>query len=279
MSVTFVGAGSLASAMAVLLQRAGYTIEEIVTRDDAASRQRGAVLARMVGAQAATMARATLRVDIVWLAVNDDAIAMCADALAQRGEWKGRIALHSSGALASDEMEALRQRGAHTGSLHPMMTFVKNVVPELRGVSFAIEGNSVATTVAKQIVRALGGTSFAISKENKGLYHAFGAFISPLLVAQLTAAEEVARAAGVPQKNVVPAMAPIILRTLENYFSEGGAAAFSGPLLRGDVNTIERHVAALKDSGAAEVYRALATYAVKALPVKNWKALEKVLKS
>ena len=139
-----------------------------------------------------------------------------------------------------------------------MMTFVKNEPPDLSGVAFALEGDRSAVAVAKRLALDVGGTVFAIKKQAKPLYHAFGALLSPLLVAQLTAAEEVARAAGIPRNVVASAMAPIIIRTLGNYFAEGGAKAFSGPLVRGDVETIRRHVSALGDRPAADVYKVLA---------------------
>ncbi len=277
-TVSFVGAGSLTSGLSVRLREAGFVIDEIVVRSRRESLSRARAVAKKCGAHAASMDDATYAADVIWFAVSDDALADCAQAASTHGNWRGKIVLHSSGALTSDVLSALQKREAKVASLHPMMTFVKTEAPRLQGVAFAVEGDRAAVVLARRIAEDLGGEVFTVKKSAKPLYHAFGAFLSPLLVAQLTAAEEVARMAGVPPSMMAKSMTPIILRTLENYFAEGGAKAFSGPLLRGDVETIRRHTKALGKSGAAKVYRALARYAVAKLPVKERKALERVLR-
>ena len=275
--ISFVGAGALANGLAKRLRESGYRIDEIIVRDGRESLAKGRRLATKVRAKAVRLEQATFKADLIWFAVPDDSLASCAESVAKAANWNGRIALHSSGALTSDELAPLRKLGASVASLHPMMTFVKNQAPDLKGVAFAMEGDRRATAVGKRIAVDLGGTVFTIQKKAKPLYHVFGALLSPLLVSQLTAAEEVAKAAGIPASAVATAMAPILLRTLENYFAEGGAKAFSGPLVRGDVQTIRRHVAALGQKPAAEVYKVLARYAVDQLPVKNGEELKRVL--
>ncbi len=107
------------------------------------------------------------------------------------------MVFHSSGALTSDELAPLREKGARVASVHPMMTFVRGTVPEMAGVAFAIEGDAAAVRVATSVVQRLGGVGLTIKKQNKVLYHVFGSFASPLLVALLASLEEVAMAAGI----------------------------------------------------------------------------------
>jgi predicted short-subunit dehydrogenase-like oxidoreductase (DUF2520 family) len=221
---------------------------------------------------------AKLDADVLWLCVPDAAIAEVARALARGREWRGKIALHSSGALASDELRALRARGASVGSLHPMMTFAGAKPPALRGLTFAIEGDVRAARVARQIAGDLGGEAFAIQKAKKPLYHALGSFSSPLLVMLLSEAEQVGKAAGLEPAQTAKVVRAILRRTLENYFHGGAAAAFSGPMRRGDLVTIKRHMKELrKVRGAVEVYRALARASLKRLPVGNRKEMERLL--
>jgi predicted short-subunit dehydrogenase-like oxidoreductase (DUF2520 family) len=163
-TITLMGAGSLAGTLAPALRAAGYKIDEILSRDNTASRRRAQRLAREVGARVATAASARLAGDLVWLCVNDGSIAECAAQLAKHGSWTGRIALHSSGALTSDELAPLRARGASAASLHPMMSFVRQGRPPLAGVSFAFEGDRAACQPARRIVRDLGGRMHTISK-------------------------------------------------------------------------------------------------------------------
>ena len=132
----------------------------------------------------------------------------------------------------------------------------------------------VATRAARQIVERLGGNAFSIRKQNKVLYHAFGSFTSPLVIALMASLEQVALAAGVRKRDIKRVMLPLLSQTLRNYLEQDAAAAFSGPLVRGDVATVRKHLDELKKvPEAREVYVALAKAALKSLPVKNRKAL------
>src|SRR5216684_2081808 len=100
-------------------------------------------------------------------------------------------------------------------------------------------------------------------------------FCSPLIIALLTAGEKVARQAKIPQAELPRVMQPILMRTIENYVKQGAAASFSGPIKRGDVETIRKHLAALKKVPRARAaYVALVQVALEALPVGNRKQLE-----
>jgi predicted short-subunit dehydrogenase-like oxidoreductase (DUF2520 family) len=277
-TITLIGAGNLAHALALALHSAGYRIEEIISRPS--SQLRAGRLARQVGARAAAGSNARLSSDILWFCVNDDAIRGCAEEYAARLDWNGKVALHSSGALASDELRSLKRRGAAVGSAHPMMTFVAGKAAGMKNVAFALEGDAAAVRAARLIARDLGGHAFQIRRENKALYHAIGGFCSPLVIALLATGEKVARHAKVPASEVPRVMQPILQRTIENYMKQGAAASFSGPINRGDVATVRKHLAALKKvPQAREIYLAVARAAVASLPVKNKRELQQTLRS
>jgi len=217
---------------------------------------------------------------LVWFCVPDSEIGRAARMLAQRLRWKGIVALHSSGALTSDELEPLRERGAAVASVHPLMTFVAGSRPALAGVPFAIEGDRRAVRMARQVVRELGGRAFRIRKKDKAAYHAWGTFASPLLTALLATTESVAASAGVKRKAAVRRMIPILLQTLANYAQRGAARSFSGPIIRGDVDTVKRHLKVLESIPAARaVYASLARASLELLPVKHKNALRRLLDS
>lgn len=162
--------------------------------------------------------------------------------------------------------------------MHPMMTFVRSVRPSLEGVPFAIEGDRAAERVARRIVRDLGGDPFVIAKRNKAAYHAWGAFASPLLIAALITAEHVAIAAGIRGKAARAKMLPIVQQTIQNYAERGAAAAFSGPIIRGDAQIVRKHLNVLTGvPGAKDVYVALARAALQYLPSRDRKSLKKIL--
>jgi predicted short-subunit dehydrogenase-like oxidoreductase (DUF2520 family) len=159
-----------------------------------------------------------------------------------------------------------------------MMTFVPGIQPRLRGVPFAVEGDRRAVAEAKRIVTKLGGQVFTIRKDAKVLYHALGSFSSPLLVATLVTAERVGRGAGLSRDQTRRLIAPILQQTLTNYLERGAAAAFSGPIKRGDLSTVRRHLRELRHvPEALGVYRALVRSALRDLPAKNLRALAELI--
>jgi predicted short-subunit dehydrogenase-like oxidoreductase (DUF2520 family) len=276
--IAIVGAGNLGSALAVALRRATYTIDGVISRPGRASRQRAQKLANDVDARVATSSLDELNADVIWFCVPDGQIEPAAKEVATKIDWKMKVALHSSGALTSDVLSGLRRQGASVASAHPLMTFVRGPGPSLAGVPFAIEGDARAVRIARGIVRDLGGQAYAIRKSDKIAYHAWGMFASPLLTALLVTTEQVAAAAGVKPKEARRRMIPILLQTLANYATFDAADAFSGPIIRGDVETVTRHLRVLRRiPEARDVYIALARSALRHLPAKNKTQLAKAL--
>jgi predicted short-subunit dehydrogenase-like oxidoreductase (DUF2520 family) len=262
-SIGIVGAGNLGSALADFLQGAGYKVEVIKKSRRGVSR----------GPQARPLAK------VVWFCVPDGEIARAAEAFAATSEWSGKIALHSSGALSSSELEALCRQGAAVASVHPLMTFVRGSRPSLAGVPFAIEGDAAAARMARRIVKDLGGQPYILRREDKAAYHAWATFASPLLTAFLATTERMAVLAGIKPKAARLRMMPILKQTLVNYGLLGAAKGFSGPIVRGDVDTIARHLRILHDvPQAREVYSALARAALQYLPARKRKDLMNLLR-
>jgi predicted short-subunit dehydrogenase-like oxidoreductase (DUF2520 family) len=301
-SVAIVGAGNLATSLALALHHAGFPITEIVARDSPRSLHRARALAAKVGARAVVSSSdasfAALDATLLWFCVSDREIRMAASDLAARlkahlaarapadkeGRLKSRsrhiarFAFHSSGALLSRELDPLRRAGVAIASVHPLMTFVAGAHPSLRGVPFAIEGDAAAKQVARRIVRQLGGESFSLPAARKAAYHAWATLTSPLFVAFLVTMEEAARAAGFKPHDARSKSLPIIRQTLANYDRLGPRRSFSGPLIRGDADTVSKHLAVLrKHPRAGEVYVALARAALRRLPVKNKEGLKRLL--
>jgi len=252
-----------------------------------------------VGAQTVAAHSPALDATLLWFCVPDREIRRAASALAghlaaraaahkknggpnkvpSKGTSKVRFAFHSSGALLSRELEPLRKPGIAVASVHPLMTFVSGTHPSLTDVPFAMEGDAAATQVARQIVRKLGGESFSLPAARKAAYHAWATLTSPLLLAFLVTLEEAARTAGFTRNDARRKSLPIIRQTLANYSRLGPAPSFSGPLIRGDADTVAKHLAALKKHpGAREVYVALARAALRGLPVKNRDGLRRLLR-
>lgn len=276
-SIAIVGPGRLGSTLARELPQNGYTVAEIVARGKPAQRVRK--LASNMGARISIAPTALLNADLIWFCVPDQEIASAARHLADRTEWKGKTAFHSSGALSSEELNVLRQQGAAVASVHPFMTFVAGSMPSLTGVPFALEGDAAALRLAGRIVRKLGGQPFRIARQDKAAYHAWGFFSSPLLVAALVTAEQAARTVGLSAAEARKKMLPIVRQTIANYAELGPAGAFSGPLARGDTEIVRKHLRTLRKlPQARDVYLALTRAALRYLPVRNRKQLMQSLR-
>jgi predicted short-subunit dehydrogenase-like oxidoreductase (DUF2520 family) len=148
----------------------------------------------------------------------------------------------------------------------------------LQGVPFALEGDREAVRRAGRIVRDLGGRPFKILEQNKPAYHALGSFASPLLIALLVEAEQVGRAAGLSRAESRKKILPLVRQTIENYERLGAAQAFSGPIVRGDLETVKKHLAVLRGvPGARDVYIVLANAALEHLGSPNRNRLRRLL--
>jgi predicted short-subunit dehydrogenase-like oxidoreductase (DUF2520 family) len=277
--VAIVGAGNLGTALALALHGSGYAIDSVVVRSRGGPLRKARNLAKRVGARAATDL-SEVRAELIWICVPDSSIARVARSLADQTKWKGKAAVHSSGALTSDELLVLRERGAAVASVHPLMTFVRGSRPALTGVPFAIEGDAAALRVARRVVRDLGGHDYLIRKKDKASYHAWATFASPLFTALLATTEQVAPLAGVSRKAARQRMIPILQQTLANYAAFGATGSFSGPIVRGDVDTVKRHLHVLRGVPAArKVYLELARAALQYLPVKRQNVLKRLVDS
>jgi predicted short-subunit dehydrogenase-like oxidoreductase (DUF2520 family) len=288
-TIAILGPGRLGRTLARELLDAGYSITELISRNNSASQRAGRKLAKSLRALPATVETAKFDAGLLWLCVPDREIAGVGRELAARGKgrpwkgetgrgWRGKIVFHSSGALASDELNALRREGAGVASVHPFMTFVEGSSPRFEGVPFALEGDAVAVRVARKIVKSLGGAAFPLRKKDKTAYHAWATFCSPLLIAVLVTAEQAAGIAGYSPAQARRKMLPIVMQTLANYAALGPAGASSGPIVRGDADIVRRHLQVLNGSPEIqEAYRALARSALGHLPVQNREKLKKVL--
>jgi predicted short-subunit dehydrogenase-like oxidoreductase (DUF2520 family) len=205
----------------------------------------------------------------VLITVPDDAIAGVASELARNAEedLRGRVVLHTSGALDACVLDVLRSYGAAVGSLHPMQTFNGVSVPPLEGKVFAIEGDEPAVRVARKIARSLGGVPVAICADRKPLYHAAGAFAAGLLLALEEAGVRVLMTAGLRRREAQKALISLTRQVLEHYEKLGPQKAWTGPLARGDFGVVAAHERALEKMPPEflEAYRAVSRLAARAL--------------
>jgi len=198
--------------------------------------------------------------DVVILAVRDDALRPLVSQLAEAGGLAhGQVALHLSGALTHDVLEPLAAEGAALGSMHPLMTVSEEpgrASQHFKGACFALEGDLAAVAAADAITRRLGAVPAFIAPEAKAAYHAGAVFASNYVLACLATAERLLEDAGMSRESARAALLPIARATVDNVGRLGPAAALTGPIARGDVETVRKHLRAVPPEVAA-LYEAL----------------------
>jgi predicted short-subunit dehydrogenase-like oxidoreductase (DUF2520 family) len=185
---------------------------------------------------------------VVILAVPDDALPEVAYDLTMMGAAPpGCAALHLSGALSTDVLGPLHGAGYTIGSLHPLMAVADPWLAgeRLLGAAFAITGEPAAVAAARRIVSALHGHPLVIAPALRPLYHAAAVIGSNYLVAIAGLAVRLLVEAGVPDDEALPALLPLLRGTLDNIEQLGVPASLTGPIARGDTDTIRLHLARL----------------------------------
>lgn len=185
---------------------------------------------------------------ILILAVPDDRLEEVARGVASAGPAPpGCVAFHLAGALTTEVLAPLHAAGYAVGSLHPLQTVADpwSGADRLVGAAFAIAGEPEALAAARRLIRALRGTPLVVPPSLRPLYHAAAVFASNYFVALVAVAARLLKQAGIPDSEALPAILPLVRGTLDNLEHLGISAALTGPIARGDVDTVRRHLARL----------------------------------
>ena len=198
-------------------------------------------------------------VDVVILAVRDDAITPLAASLAKaRVIHERQVILHLSGVQGQEGLGPLVSSRAALGSFHPLQAIVEpELAPErLKGSWAAVEGMPRAVETGERIANDLGMRPFRIATKAKAIYHAGAVFASNYLVVVEAVAQRLLRHAGLSDADAWAALRPLVEGTFENLTRLETREALTGPVVRGDTATIIRHIESLAVDDA-KLYRAL----------------------
>ncbi|HLM24707.1 MAG TPA: Rossmann-like and DUF2520 domain-containing protein [Pyrinomonadaceae bacterium] len=278
--VSIIGSGRLGTALAVALAGRRYSIRSLVARRAQRARQAASLLDADVQALAAKQLHLLRPADVFLITVPDDQIAGVAGELSKL--TLTAVALHTSGALSAEVLAPLRERGWRIGSVHPLMSVsdARDGDTALRGGYWSVEGDKTALRLAKTIVSDLGGKSFSIRSEDKPLYHAAAVMVSGNVTALFDVALEMLVQCGLTRKTARSVLLPLIASTVHNLETKDPADALTGTFSRGDVETVKRHLAALKNKDLAEaldLYRLLGQRSLKL--TKKHPQITQILKS
>jgi predicted short-subunit dehydrogenase-like oxidoreductase (DUF2520 family) len=255
--VGVVGAGRVGTALAVALGRAGHEVVAVSAVSDSSIRR---IEQRLPGVAIARPPEVVASADLVLMTVPDDALPGLVAGLAATGAAvEGRLIAHASGRHGLGVLDPVTKAGALPLALHPVMTFTgrPDDIDRLAGISFGITAPDPLRPVAEALVVEMGGEPVFIAEEHRDLYHAALASGANYLVTLVTAASDLLRDAGVAQPARM--LGPLLSAALDNALRLGDAA-LTGPVARGDADTVASHVSALR-ADAPEVlpaYLALA---------------------
>ena len=258
----FVGAGTVGTALALALHRAGYRIVAVSSRTRASAER---LASRVPGSRAMPDAQAVAdAADMVFITTPDDAIARVATGVRWRRE---QAVVHCSGALSAEALSGAASRGARVGAFHPLQTFAGVADADaLRGITFAVEAEPPLLGALTAMARVLGGHCMTLEPGDRVLYHMGAVVASNYLVTLTGMATRLWGAARIPPDEALRALLPLLRGTARNLEDKGLPHALTGPIARGDMGTLRKHITAL-ESRAPEVMEAYKALAMETIPI------------
>lgn len=235
-----VGAGRVGAVLAAALEAAGHTVVAAAGESDA-SRLRIAEL--LPGAQHAKPTDVARASDLLLLTVPDDMLDNVVTVLSDSGAIRpGQYVVHTSGRHGLAVLEPARRVGARVVAMHPAMTFTGTAVDldRLAGCVFGLTTGDEERGFAEDLVADLGGRPMWVPEQARTLYHAGLAHGANHLVTLVTQAMEILAAAGADDP--ASTLRPLLTAALDNALEQGDSA-LTGPIVRGDVNTVRAHLA------------------------------------
>jgi predicted short-subunit dehydrogenase-like oxidoreductase (DUF2520 family) len=246
-TVAILGLGKVGTAVGYLLNRVGYPVVAVSSRSSSSLNQG---VAHTGGKPCTRFSDAASLAECIFITTADDAILSTCETITQEGAVKpGQKVVHMSGAGGLDLLNAARAAGASVASIHPLQSFadVEGAIKNIPGSTFGITSDDSIRDWAVQVVKDMGGISFFIREEDKPLYHAAACMASNYLTTLLHTVEDIYQFLGLSQESAVQAFWPLVRGTLNNIEMKGTVSALTGPVSRGDIGTIRKHLQAFQE--------------------------------
>ena len=241
--VGVVGAGRVGAVLAAALRAAGHEIVAAAGESDASRARIDDLLPGVPTLKPTAVSRAC---DLLLLTVPDDMLGNVVTTLSDAGAIRpGQYVVHTSGRHGLEVLRPAADLGARVVAMHPAMTFSGTAIDldRLSGCVFGLTAGATERPIAESLVADLGGTPMWVPEEMRTLYHAGLAHGANHLVTLVTQAMEMLAAAGADDP--AGTLRPLLTAALDNAL-EHGDAALTGPIVRGDVNTVRAHLADIR---------------------------------
>lgn len=281
--IGFIGAGTVGTALALRLSQKGYPVVAVSSRSLASAQRLAQGIANCQVYETAQAVADTA--DLVFITTPDGAIPRVA---AETVWHNNQNVVHCSGADSLDILEPAKQAGAGVGCFHPLQTFasVAQAINSLPGSTFSLEANEPLLTQLKGMAEALDGDWVVLKAGDKVLYHTAAVFACNYVVTLVKLATDLWHTFGIPPDKATRALLPLLQGTVENIRNVGLPKCLTGPIDRGDVGTVTKHLKALKTTAPTLVttYAELGLHTIPValakgkLPQEKAKELEALLK-
>jgi predicted short-subunit dehydrogenase-like oxidoreductase (DUF2520 family) len=241
----FIGAGTVGTSLAVRLNQSGYPVVAVASRTQASAQK----LSDAVGYCPVfdSNQAAADHAELIFITTPDDAIAPVAKEI----KWHpGQSVVHCSGADSVDILEPAKKAGAEVGAFHPLQTFasLKQAIDNMPGSTFGLEAEEPLLTTLKEMAAALGGNWVVLKASDKVLYHTSAVIACNYLVTLVKMAGDLWQSFGVSPPQATKALLPLLRGTLHNIETIGIPNCLTGPIARGDIGTINKHLDALSQT-------------------------------
>jgi len=257
MKISIIGAGNVATNLALAFKKAGHEIVQIYNRSDDAGKE----LARTVAATFTSDASEILDADVYILAVKDDVIAEIAEQL----KLHYKIVVHTSGTNSKD---LLATSSSNFGIFYPLQTMKKNSKVDFKNVPILVEGNNQATVLKLEaLAKTISQNVHRVDEEQRKWIHVAAVFANNFTNHLYTVSESILLGHGLP----FDILKPLIYRSIENMQHNSPAELQTGPAVRGDMQTIEKHLMLLGDDARLKKIYEILTQSIIATATQNHK--------
>ncbi|NQT73457.1 MAG: DUF2520 domain-containing protein [Chloroflexi bacterium] len=259
----FIGAGVVGTALAVRLQEKGYPVVAVASRSKKSAKK---LADAVVGCRACDSNQEVVdAVDIVFVTTPDDEVQGVAEELS----WStGKSVIHCSGVDSLDILEKAKAGGAQVGGFHPLQTFasVTHAINNLPGSTFAVEAEGTLSDTLKSMAQSLEGEFVVLGLGDKALYHAAAVVACNYTVTLMKMATDMWKTFGVSTEDATKALLPLLRGTINNIENVGLPDCLTGPIARGDIGTVLKHLDAMEEK-APEIVSTYREMGLQTIPI------------
>lgn len=259
----FIGAGVVGTALAVRLQEKGYPVVAVASRSKKSAEK---LADAVMGCRACDSKQEVVdAADIVFVTTPDDEVQGVVEELS----WgKGKSVIHCSGVDSLDVLQKAKDDGAQVGGFHPLQTFasVTHAINNLPGSTFAVEAEEPLSDTLKHMAQSLEGEFVVLGLGDKALYHAAAVVACNYTVTLMKMATDMWKTFGVSTEDATKALLPLLRGTINNIENVGLPNCLTGPIARGDIGTVLKHLDAM-EAKAPEIAAAYREMGLQTIPI------------